>query len=158
MSRRWGDLKTARFQRTLWHFNVNRNRDAIAIGHSDRLFRQLARVIFITRTDRCGDRKADAIDLGIVLELTEVDDLDLNTRIARDIADDSSRNVTAIRQLFEEISSLPTTDSALVGLTGLLLVLDDSTDHTVLADSTCEANNRDAIAQRKSVSQLGDSG
>lgn len=77
---------------------------------------------------------------------------------AGDVADGSSEDIAGTGQLFEETSRLPTTDSAVVGLTRALLLLDDSANHAVLVDSTGEINDGNPIVQWKCVSQFGYSG
>src|SRR5262249_20752651 len=79
-----------------------------------------------------------------------------NARTRRDIAKTSGEDIGSIRQLLEETGGFSSRYSMVVSQTGLCFLLNVSGDDAV-ANATNEADDADAIVERKSVSDLLDS-
>lgn len=91
-----------------------------------------------------------------MLHLTKQEHLDSDGCAAGGVADGSVEDTVGTGQLFEDTTSsgLLMTDSAIRGLTRLLLLVDDFADHEALADGRGEIENKPPPVERKYASQL----
>lgn len=103
-------------------------------------------------------RGMDAINLSIVLHSTKQGHLDSDRHATGGAIDGSVEDIVGTWQLFDDTSGLPMTWRAVLGLTRLLLLVDDVADHEVLADSTGKIKNKDPNIEWKQASQLRHSG